>query len=449
MNRPAPLHLVLAGVLIAGVGLDVVAPSTLAGAPNHKTFAVTVGPNATSTTTSYSIPVGTFPTLFFTITNKSNGPQAVPFGSLQLQAPSGITITGAHLVSAPNTFNANLPLDVSSTAVTLTSTGPTGSGVGSGSSVTISVDGSATSGVCPGTWGVRVKQSNDFSGSGNDFLAQNTVSTPVAGGSQLVWTTQPSDTEFDLDMNPSPQVTLEDACGNPVPIVGTPTVSASTGNMTTPTISVSGGTATFGGVQFSEFGLVDVTLTATANGVSATSDPFQVYQWYRDCGTNGCKTGTLAGPNNQTLVGITVNPADSTDKLSVNVKGEAADLNDGRCSAVSDIEPPLGELVSFNIANHSKTVTVTLPKTYVNQIPNNGTPFMDICLDVGSAGLPFFDKNHYLVDPTTPKVTFGLLPDCTSTGSDGGPCITSRKKNAGNEVITLTAPEGDPNLMWR
>ena len=447
MNRPTSLHLVLAGVLIAGVGLDVVAPSTLAGAPNHKTFAASVGPNLSSTTTSYSISAGTLPTLYFTIRNTSTGSQAVPFGSLQLQAPTGITISSAQVASKPSTFNAN-PLSTTGSTVTLTSTGPTGSGVAAGSYVTISVDGSATAGVCPGTWGIRVKQSNDFSGSGNDFLAQNTVSTPVAGGTQLVWTTPPSDTEFDLAMNPSPQVTLEDACGNAVPIVGTPSVSDSAGKMTTPTTSVSGGTATFDNVKFSDYGFSD-TLTATANGVSATSDPFLVYQWYRDCPASGCKTGSLSGPLGQTLAGITVDPANSTDKLSVNVKGAAADLNDGRCSAVSDIEPPLGELVSFNIANHSKTVTVTLPKTYVNQIPNNGTPFMDICLDVGSTGLPFYDKNHYASDPTSSKVTFGLLPDCSVTGSDGGPCITSRKKNAGNEIITLTAPAGDPNLMWR
>ncbi len=448
MNRPSPLHLVLAGVLVAGVGLDFAAPSTLANAPSHKTFGTTVGPDTTSTTTSYSIHAGTFSTLYFTITNTSKGSQAVPFGSLQLQAPTGISISGAQIENKPDTFNANTPLGVTASTVTLTSTGPTGSGVAPNSSVTISVNGSATSGVCPGTWGVRVKQSNDFSGNGNDFLAQNTVSTPVAGGTQLVWTTPPIDTEFDLDMTPSPVVTLKDACGNGVPITGTPTLTDFAHTVNTPTATVSGATATFGGVQFSDYGFSD-TLTATANGVSVTSDPFQVYQWYRDCASNGCKTGTLSGPLGETLVGITVDPASTADKLNVNVKGRAADVNDGRCSNVSDIEPPLGELVSFNIANHSKTVTVTLPKTYVNQVPNNGTPFMDICLDVGSTGVAFYDKNHYVTDPSTAKTTFGLLPDCSMTGLDGGPCITSRKKNAGNEIITLTAPAGDPNLMWR
>src|SRR3954467_12172000 len=94
MHRPSPAHLVLVGVLLAGVGLDAAAPATLAGAPSHKTFQTTVGDGVNSSTTSLPIAGGALPPLQFTLANTGSGPQAVPYGSFQLQIPTGITVTG-------------------------------------------------------------------------------------------------------------------------------------------------------------------------------------------------------------------------------------------------------------------------------------------------------------------------------------------------------------------
>lgn len=452
MNRPSPIRVTVAALVVMGAALDFAGPATLAGGPNHKTFEESVSDGTTSSTTSLPINAGNF-TLHFTIANTSSGRSAVPYGSFQLKVPAGITnVAASNASGTPSNFNSPIvDTSVTPNTVTITSNGPTGSGIAPGSSMTVDVTGTASTGVCPGTWPTQVKQSNDFSGTGNDFVG-NSVSTPVAGGDKLVWSVQPSDTEYDLDMSPSPQVQLQDACGNVITgFTGDISVTDTAGKMTSSprVVAAVNGTATYAGVRFSDWGFSD-TLTATAGSLTKESNAFNVYQWRQPCGTNGCKTGSLSGPAGQTLANIQGNPASTSDTLTVNVKGLANEATDSPCYTTSQSSPPLGELVTFDLANHSKTVTLTLPKTYVNEIPNNGTPFMDICLDVGIGGLAFFDKQHYANPTAFPdKVTAGLLPDCSVTGTDGGPCITTRKKNAGNEIIVFTAPAGDPHAMWR
>ena len=456
MNRPSSARIVLAGMLMVGVGADFVAPASQAAAPSHKTSSTVVNlDNATWTQQTQAISAGAF-TLYFRVTNTSSGSQAVPYGSFQLKVPTGISVPrtgGASLVSSsPTNGNFNAPsVDATTTpeTITVTSNGPTGDGIVPGGSLTISVSGIASASVCPGTWGVEVKQSNDFSGSGNDFLGNN-VSTPVSGGAQLIWTTQPMDTEYDKDMGASsvppapPAVTLEDACGNPVSITSF-VVSDAAGALTPQTPAISGGTATLNHVQFSDYGFSD-TLTATANGVSATSTSFNVFQSWQICGSGPCSTPTLGTKLGETLVGVVTGGGIAGDQLSAGVKG-VVDPTD-TCGGTTS-EPAIGEIVSFNINGRSKTVTMTLAKNFVLVNPNNGTPFMDICLDTTASGTTWFDKRHYANPGLYPnKVSIGLLPDCSVTGTDGGPCVTSRKKNAGNEIITFTAPAGDPVSHW-
>src|SRR4029077_20260626 len=91
------------------------------------------------------------------------------------------------------------------TIILLTSSGPTGSGVAPGHSLTIEASVTVPSAaVCNAVWAIDVKQSNDFSGSGNDFVG-NDVTTTV-GTNHLVWTTQPRPTEYDKPMSPNPVV---------------------------------------------------------------------------------------------------------------------------------------------------------------------------------------------------------------------------------------------------
>ena len=450
------LVLGVVGVLSAGLVASLPAAAV---APSHKTFSATVG-DGTSSSTTFPIAAGAWaaPLLQFTIANNSAGSQAVPYGSFQLRAPSGISVTGASYgIGAPLNFNSPA-VDTSTNTVTITSNGPTGSGIAPGKSLTVIVAGSASPATCPGTWGIEVKQSNDFSGTGNDFSGNN-VSTPVSGGTKLSWSTQPSDTEFDVNMTPAPAVSLLDGCGNVVSsfngnVSVTDTQSPSVLKGGPLTVTAVNGTATLSSVQFTDYALTDrlvatstdAGLTTCASTDPCTSNQFAIYQLLKACDPTGkqtCNSGTLGGPLGETFASIVADAATTPDVLTVNVKGQ----NTGTCNGTT-AEPPLGEGVDLNVDNRGKTLTLTLPKVYVNQIPNNGTPFMDVCLDVTPNGAAFFDKLHYSNPTLYPNpVQIGLIPDCTVTGNVR-PCVVSRKKNAGNEIITANLPAGDPHTSW-
>jgi hypothetical protein len=84
---------------------------------------------------------------------------------------------------------------------------------------------------------------------------------------------------------------------------------------------------------------------------------------------------------------------------------------------------------------------MVLPKSYVLLQPTpNGTPFWDICLQ---SDAPFTDKYGHS------NVTAGFLPDCPPVlPSPVQPCVQSRNKNAGNEIMKFVLPPGDPHAAW-
>jgi hypothetical protein len=178
--------------------------------------------------------------------------------------------------------------------------------------------------------------------------------------------------------------------------------------------------------------------------LSAESTEFDIFQLLKPCDAGKpCTSGTLTGKAGKTLANIVADPAVTADVLSVNIKGDAT----GDCNGTTT-EPPLGENITLDVGDRTKSVTVTLPKAYVNQIPNNGTPFMDICLDVTADGGAFFDKRHYANPQQFPNtVQIGVVADCSVT-ANVRPCIASRKKNAANEIIQLNLPAGDPQFHW-
>src|SRR5690349_7106925 len=120
MNRPSPVRVVLVGVLLAGVGLDMSAPATLAGAPSHKTFAASVSSDNSTWVTSLPIAAGSV-SLYFRVANTGSGPQAVPYGSFQLPVPTGISVSGASIVAKPSNFN-NPTVNTSTSPATVTIT---------------------------------------------------------------------------------------------------------------------------------------------------------------------------------------------------------------------------------------------------------------------------------------------------------------------------------------
>jgi hypothetical protein len=428
MNRPAPSHLL--AVLVAAVALvGVTVPSSQAG-PAKKVFheSLTVVPAATAmaTSTTYS--------LRFLLTNDSRSPQA--FGSAEILVPDGWT------VGASSTDVAGFTATAGAGVVLVTSSGPTGSGIAPGSALTVTASVTTPSAAaCRAAWPTFVKQSNDFSGSGNDFVAADAAPTTTVGGGSLLFSTGPHLTQWNTAMAPAPVVRALDPCGSTdTSFTGTVTVTDSASQLATGTSPAAvAGLATLSGLTFSDFGFSDTLTAAAAGFTSVTSVAFDVLQSVVPCAAGkSCSSGNLSDRGGTTLVGIDAATGPLADVLTTTVKGDPSVFGSCGQPAGSTQEPALGSLVTFNVTNRSKTVTMTLPRSYVNLIPNNGTPFMDICLEVPAASA-FVDKFGH-------TVTTGLLPDCTTTRTTV--CITSRGKNAGNEVISFVLPPGDPRGSW-
>jgi len=432
-------------VLVATAGLSVVTvalPNASASAP-RKVFHEQL-----ATSPAGTLIAGDTYTFTFTLTNDAKSPQA--FGSAKILVPTGYTVAAG--VPTRSNFQAGIAPDGS---ILVTSTGPTGTGVPPSESVDIPVTvKTPTDGSCNATWTTFVKQSNDFSGAGNDFQPGDPAPTTTTGANHLTFTRQPSTTQYDDGTTPrpvmptAPIVTMLDPCGNAVTtFTGAVTMTDTPSDApASPALESTGsqvnavaGVATFPALAFTRFGISD-TLTAAATGVtSVTSDSFDIVQKLVDCAANkSCATGNLqdSPANPTTITNISAASGADPDVLTATIKGKAATGIFPKCDASG--EPPLGAIVTFNVSTRGKTVTMTLPKTYVNQIPNNGTPFMDVCLDVLS-GPGFTDKFGNVT-------TQGVLPDCSATITTV--CVQSRKKNAGNEVITFVLPPGDPKGMW-
>lgn len=368
----------------------------------------------------------------FLLTNDAHSPQA--FGSALVVVPAGFVL--GTLSTSVVTFHATAV----GGNVLVTSTGPTGSGITPGSSLTVTVRATTpAAGSCAAAWTTFVKQSNDFSGTGNDYQPADPAPTTTVGGGSLVITRQPTTTQWNTAMSPGPIFSVIDPCGHPVTtFTDNVTVTDDRSLLSTGgTVAAVAGSATFTNLTFSDYGVTD-TLTASASGYTpVTTDPFDIVQSYVPCpaGTT-CKSGTVNDTGATTFVSITANSGPDADHIATTVKHPNVAGEFPGCDASG--EPPIGSVVDFTVTTRSKTVTMTLPKSFVLLNPNNGTPFMDICLAVPTG--------HEFVDKFGALTTNGLLPDCaTKTAVD---CIASRNKNAANEVVTFRLPPGDPHSSW-
>jgi hypothetical protein len=431
------------GVLVLGVGLTM-APSSSA-APANKKFTEWVSVNGQAlTTTGETISAGPDQTFTFKIVNTSTGPTTY-FGSWQVRVPTGLTVTElSGITTSPTNTNFDPPdYDTTAGTITGTSNGPNGSGMAQNGYVLFTVTADVPAeGICPATWTTRVKQSNDFSGSGNDFVG-NSVSTPVAGSSRLAWGIQPTDMQYDTTPSPAPTVIAVDACGAPVTTSATVNISSAGGTLVTAatTATMTNGVATLSNLKYSDWEFDD-ELTATATGLgTAVSDEFHVYQFRKVCAASvTCSSPKLTGPLQQNYVSVLADSGTTSDVLTVSVRG----LAEGNCGGTTDA-PAIGEVVVLNMDSRSKHVTLTLPKQYVLINPNNGTPFMEVCLDTTVGGTV---DGYLFTDKAGNQVQIGLLPDCSAVGGTP-PCITDRKRKAGDEIITLDLPAGDPAVSWR
>ena len=467
-RRTALVASVSAGLLVAGI----LSVGSAQAAPSTKYYTATVTPSpvaASSTAQQFSL----------TLTNCGAKAGPCPRASQQTLGSANIQVDPAfgtvQAASAPG-WNVSVDNDL----IELRSSGID---LNPGSALTITVTAVAAT---PGTytWTAEAKQSNDFSGTGNDFTLsspQPTVTVLPGIPDHLVFETQPSTVQVSTPMATGPRVQVVDAHDNPVGIIGisillAPATDVDSGDPglggCTTASTDDNGLATFGSATSGSacltasnigidniYGGYELQATATWNGVSLKTEPdsmpFDVVQVLTTCDPNDTCKGSASGTH--TTVDVTGGSAASTDQLEIAVGIDAL-------QACLPFTPPNGlQVTRVFLDNRDKTIKLTFDKYLVNQVPNNGTPLFTICFaapGTSSSSDPWAgwmtasgSGPTFIPDANNPDTGnwVGILPDCTASNLlPQNPCVQSRSKHAANEIVTVLVPyqsgRADPKL---
>jgi len=420
----------VAGLLVAAA---LVAPAVaLAGSTSSSTCTSSAGKCFAVAVTPASVAAGASQSFSFAISNEASTQQ---LGSVKITAPSGFVITsapGAATVTSGSALFTNLAVQpAGNTTLSITATAP-----------------------CAGgsyTWGMEVKQSNDFSGPpGNDFQLDTATSTPLSGVAtgtcSLAFTGEPSGTATGQVIS-----TGFNSSGGPVQVevldgngllamnsaasitVGLSSNPGSGSLSGTTTVNASAGVASFTDLSISAPG-IGYALQATSPGIaSATSTPFPIYGSIGGCSAS-C-SGSASGKS--TAGSVTTSSGTAGDLLGVGLGGVSYTCN----STYQPVSDPVNvDLLSAsgNPLFGQFTATLEIFKNAVQASGHTGASTWQVC---------YADTSTFTPRPGTTRgtaviggVTYytGLLPDCSST--QPAPCVQSRHKdNAGDVFVTILA----------
>src|SRR5215469_600980 len=425
-----------AGGLVAGVlvAAALVAPAVaLAGSTSSSTCGSSAGKCFAVAVTPASVPAGASQSFSFAISNEASTQQ---LGSVKITVPSGFVITaapGAATVTSGSALFTNLAVQpAGQTTLSVTATAPCGGG--------------------SYTWGMEVKQSNDFSGPpGNDFQLDTATSTPLSGTAtgtcSLVFSGEPAATAagqvITTGVNSSGgpvQVEVLDGTGvvaanSTAPITVGLSSNPGSGSLSgTTTVNASAGVASFTDLSINAAG-VGYTLLATSPGIaSATSSPpFAIYGSLGGC-SSSC-SGSASGKT--TAASVTTSSGAAGDLLGVGLGGVSYTCN----STYQPVSDPVNVQLldaTGNPLSGQFTAVLTIFKSTVQASGHPGASTWQVCYADTSpfqtrTGIP----NGNTMIGGVPYST-GLLPDCSSTQL--APCVKARNKdNAGDVIITILA----------
>ena len=450
-RRAALVASVSASLLLAS-GLSV---GSAQAAPSTKYYTATVSPAAVDASVSAQA-------FTLTLTNCGRGTDGCSRASQQTLGSANIQVDPAFgNVSATVSTTGWYIQSASNGLIELRSNNTTD--LNPGQSIDIAVTADTPAGIGAYSWTTQVKQSNDFSGTGNDFTLSGSQPQVLVGfPDHLTFVTQPSTVQASTktslsSMSPAPSVQVVQADGTPVTVGaaqvslaadtanGDPGLGGNTG------VAAVDGLATFTSLTASNLG-GGYQLQATATwsygnyqvSLSTIQDstPFDVVQVLTTCDPNKTCNGSANGTH--TTVDVTGGSATTTDQLEIAVGIDAL-------QACLPFTPPNGlQVTRVLLDNRDKTITLTFDKYLVNQVPNNGTPLFTICFAApwgnwltASGSAPTFSS-------TTGEYV-GILPDCTASSlAPQNPCVQSRSKHAADEIVTVSVPyqngRADPKL---
>jgi hypothetical protein len=413
------------GALLALAAVVVAVASAQAAPALKKNYTVSIAPGlaAPGSSGQYTISLG----------NAATSSQTL--GSANIAVPDGFTVTGISPAAAsPGAPGWSFGTSSSNSQVVMWRAGTSANALapGTGTAAMLSVT-AATSFTCPRSswiWKSAVKQSNDFSGSGNDFTLKTGTPDASLTAARLAFTTQPPlQTLASAALSPAVQVTLQDACGTTLASVAG-TVGASID--TNPSDGTLGGTTTRaltnGVATFDDLGIdasgVGYTLIATPGSTlnvdsSAPSDAFNVIDSLctRSGGSSSC---TASNSVQDTTVSVPTPPTGNAQTaLSVGKPGKTlagADCTGGllaQVGSLATIAPqsyPSGSLLSVTLTYAASVATTAGVSGYVVCVVKNGTS-----------------------------------TEANACNKSAPPCVSNRSRNgSGALVVVLTIDANDP-----
>jgi hypothetical protein len=450
MRRPLPSsRRSLIAPIIAMLAFLAMIPTTATAAPSVvKPFRATLTPVAPSSPAA---------SLTLTLQNQSSNQQ---LGSADLYVPQGLTISN---VQAPATFVSG---PVTHEGVTYAGTIRLRNLAIAPSSTGTFTDLLTAIASCSGgsfDWGIRAKQSNNFSGPpGNDFVNVGSplTTTFAANACGLRFTSQPKDAQVDSVITATddfgslltppdptrPRVAFVDGEGQTITsFTGTITValdggdpSAELGGTTSRTAVA--GVATFDDLEVDRRGTY--TLVASATGAQdETSEEFEIVQQFCpedvDCSTSHVGNG---GQSSTNITLNEFNPGGDTDTGALFSRFDTTGLLDCDYSDGTPYTEFTDFTYTYEYSNleRSATIVTIVKKKLFNEVADNGAAKIQVCFEA---------KEAFLDDALQPTTGPALLPGCNKVDASVFPCVAIQNKQGADAVVVHTVPasyNGDP-----
>lgn len=418
------------GVVLGVLGVLALLGSLASAAPEHKTYTADITP--------HTVAAGASENFTATLVNTSTQQQ---LGSADITPPPGFTLTA--VVSQPEVDGApqgTAVVDQNVLQLRDLSAPPE-------ATVTVTFTAEVPCTADPGIeWEITAKQANDFHGPpGNDLTLDtesSDLSVTVVGSCRLNFFEQPADAAHDAVISSQAfeptgtpiQVEILDGKDNRVSSSAAITIELDKDpDTTSATLSGTTTRTAVNGLAFFDdlsIDLFDVryTLVASSSGLDpAASDPFDIWEEVVACQAGQPCQNSVGGSQTTATARTTSATAGFLPMSFDVVKLDCGDTAN-HAAAVTTID-------SVGLTG-TKTVTITVSKEFDQLQPNNGVAHYQICYQ---SDTPFTDR----FGSTT---TLGLLPDCKPS-SPTAPCVVSKTKDkAGNVILEVLLPEGDPNF---
>jgi hypothetical protein len=435
--------------LLSGLVLLVGSSLTVSAATDTKPYSALWDGTSSSTT----ITAGTATAHLF-IKNLAN-PQSL--GSANITVPAGYTLTGGSV----NVTGGSATKSGNTLQVRNLNLAPNGT-----ADVTINVTTPCLAGGPAGTWGIIVKQANNFSGPpGNDFVNSGPAPTTTVSGTstcRLRFVTQPNTTlvgniiksGFDTsgsaiqveiyDPNTNQRVASDAA-------VSLAQIPDNNATLTGGSRTASAGLATFSTLSLDTIGRYVLRASSPAATTTQDSEAFMVAGTIEPCTAADC-TFEQTGNEQTTFTTTPKKVTGASFVSSLNLPG----LNISCAGApyfYPDSRQPNTVWFTYTDTDslNTKTNVIVIDKAWVQQTPENGASKYRICYAspvrfTDRLGNPapkddsvsaYFGENWYV----------GLLPDCGAKKTPPAPCMVGwTGDSAGDRIGTFITPGGDPSF---